>query len=116
MIKLGKLTISTKAGLKDARDKVHDMAMRFGFNGIQSVRFATILTELVDPAVLTGVITREISVQLIRDEKNGICIVADLPEQSGVARLAARFFDAVEMVATDGETCQFQGFKQFPTV
>ena len=116
MIELGKLTISTRAGLKDASAKLKDMALRFGFNGIQAVRFATILVELVDPAILSGLVKKEVSVQLDQENgANGIRIVLELPKKSGVAHLADHFFDAVETVMTKGSIDTFLGFKQFQT-
>jgi len=54
MTELGRLKISTKAGLKEAGIKLYEMARLFGFNDIHSVRLTTIVIELLEPDRLTG--------------------------------------------------------------
>ena len=49
MIELGRLKISTRAGLKDAGLKFYDTALALGFGEILSVKTATAFSELIGP-------------------------------------------------------------------
>ena len=54
MIELGRLKISTKAGLKDASLKLHHTAMALGFDEIQAVKIGTAFSELIGPEHLNS--------------------------------------------------------------
>jgi signal transduction histidine kinase/DNA-binding response OmpR family regulator/HPt (histidine-containing phosphotransfer) domain-containing protein len=115
MIELCRLKISTKAGLKEAGLKFHQMSARFGFDDIHAARLSTIFTELLGPQNLTGEADLKVMVGLDRqDSRYGIHLSVTSPNKLDRKPWADRFFDIVEKDRANGSALQFQGFKQFP--
>jgi len=115
MTELGRLKISTKAGLKEAGIKLYEMARLFGFNDIHSVRLTTIVIELLEPDRLTGDNIRIVGVHLGQQgSQYGIYLTIEVPTRPNATRFVSRFFDTVETVEAERATFLFKGFKQFP--
>lgn len=111
---LGSFKISTRVGLKEASQKLHEMSNRFGFDAIDSARLSTIFTELLSPEILTGQIDMQVRVRLgHQGNTNGIFLTVQSPVDLDKKQWASQFMDPV-----DGETSprQFHGFRAFPDI
>ncbi len=115
MIDLGRLNISTRAGLKAAGLKLHKMARDFGFDDIHAVKFSTAFTELIGPENLTGQTDIRVSLGLDRQQNGyGICLSVESPTHPLQKPWAAQFFNTAVTESQAAPPYLFEGFKPLP--
>ncbi|MCG8616196.1 MAG: response regulator, partial [Desulfobacterales bacterium] len=113
MIELGQLKISTRAGLKDAGLKLHDTAVRLGFEEIRAVKVATAFSELIGPAQLTGDEKFLLTLSLnLRQGGYVIRLSVETSADTGLSGWAVQFFNGVVLDTPPGRT--FKGFIPLP--
>ena len=113
MTRLGELSISTRAGLREAGLKIHRISVLFGFDEIQAVKFATVFTELLEPENLCGAAKTKVVIALDhRLNQYGISLSIDY----GVSKVEniglKSYFDIADYPGERGRKLQFFGFKK----